>query len=181
MIKQSTTSYYLQSPTSARTDSHFPIINHPPCFEQSQWVSFTKPPLPSLGVTATFFSNDAPPPSTSGSAANFFSKSKEAPFERADWSVAWRKTLGSGEVVVWISWHWETRRNFKARKGGGRLSHFGTTGSSSAFLASTASFHRVVQRHHLQPGWRPMLRRLLPREAEKSRNSCVRIPVGWDL
>jgi len=54
--------------------------------------------------------------------------------------------------------------------------HFGTTGSSLLFAASIASFHRAVHRHHLQPGSRPMLRRLLPREAEKSRNSLVRTP-----
>lgn len=57
------------------------------------------------------------------------------------------------------------------------LTYLGTTGSSSPFLASAASFHRAVQRHHLQPGSRPILRRLLPREAEKSRNSRVRRPI----
>lgn len=57
------------------------------------------------------------------------------------------------------------------------MTHLGTTGSSSPFLALTASFHLAVQRHHLHPGSRPMLRKLLPREAEKSRNSRVRRPV----
>lgn len=63
------------------------------------------------------------------------------------------------------------------REGSLSITHLGTTGSSLSFLASTASFHRAVQRHHLQPGSRPMLRKLLPREAEKSRNSRVRTPV----
>lgn len=62
-------------------------------------------------------------------------------------------------------------------KGSLSMTHLGTTGSSSPFLALTASFHRAVQRHHLHPGSRPMLRKLLPREAEKSRNSRVRRPV----
>jgi len=53
------------------------------------------------------------------------------------------------------------------------LAHLGTTGSSEPLAASMASFHRAVHRHHLQPGSSPMLRRLLPREAEKSRNSRV--------
>lgn len=51
--------------------------------------------------------------------------------------------------------------------------YLGTTGSLSSFLASIASFQRDVQRHHLQPPVRPMVRRSLPREAEKSRNSSV--------
>lgn len=58
--------------------------------------------------------------------------------------------------------------------------YLGTIGSSSLLRASAASFHRDVQRHHLQPGSSPMLRRLLPREAEKSRNSRVRTPVSRD-
>ena len=52
----------------------------------------------------------------------------------------------------------------------------GTTGSSFPLAASMASFHLAVHKHHLQPDSSPILRRLLPREAEKSRNSLVRTP-----
>ena len=69
----------------------------------------------------------------------------------------------------------ETKRD-KGTQGGS--THFGTTGSSRPLAASTASFHRAVHRHHLQPGSRPIDRRLLPREALKSRNSFVRTPAG---
>ena len=58
-----------------------------------------------------------------------------------------------------------------------RGTHFGTTGSSGPFAASIASFHLAVHRHHLQPGSRPIDRRLFPREALKSRNSFVRTPI----
>ena len=72
-----------------------------------------------------------------------------------------------------------TRNGTKRDKGTqGGNTHFGTTGSSRPFAASTASFHRAVHRHHLQPGSRPIDRRLLPREALKSRNSFVRTPAG---
>ena len=56
--------------------------------------------------------------------------------------------------------------------------HFGTTGSSGPFAASIASFHLAVHRHHLQPGSRPIDRKLFPREALKSRNSFVRTPIS---
>ena len=72
---------------------------------------------------------------------------------------------------------WEERRAGGKERGEGILgTYFGTTGSSGPFAASTASFHLAVQRHHLQPGSRPIERRLFPREAEKSRNSFVRTP-----
>jgi len=35
----------------------------------------------------------------------------------------------------------------------------------------------VAHRHHLQPAFRPIERRLLPRLAEKSRNSSVTVAV----
>ena len=54
--------------------------------------------------------------------------------------------------------------------------YFGTTGSSFPFAASIASFHLAVHKHHLQPGSSPIDLRLLPREAEKSRNSFVKTP-----
>lgn len=61
---------------------------------------------------------------------------------------------------------------------------FGTTfcvaGSSLVSLAwSSASFQRDAQRHHLQPAVRPIERRLLPREAEKSRKESVRVAEGY--
>ena len=71
----------------------------------------------------------------------------------------------------------------KKREGGRRgertgKAYFGTTGSLSPFAASIASLHLAVQRHHLHPGSSPIDRRLLPREAEKSRNSFVRTPAS---
>ena len=54
--------------------------------------------------------------------------------------------------------------------------YLGTTGSSSPFAASIASFHLAVHKHHLQPSVKPMSRRLFPREAEKSRNLSVTTP-----
>ena len=65
---------------------------------------------------------------------------------------------------------------FETQNKGAEETHLGTTGSSALLAASMASFHRAVQRHHLQPGSRPMLRRLLPLEAEKSRNSRLSWP-----
>jgi len=56
--------------------------------------------------------------------------------------------------------------------------YFGTTGSSSPFLASTASFHLDVHKHHLHPPVKPILRRSFPLEAEKSRNSSVTTAVS---
>jgi len=41
-----------------------------------------------------------------------------------------------------------------------------------------ASFHRPAQRHHLQPAVNPMERRLLPREALKSRKGSVSVALG---
>jgi len=46
---------------------------------------------------------------------------------------------------------------------------------------SRASFQRAAQRHHLQPAVRPMLRRLLPFEAVKSRKGSVRVAGGVSL
>ena len=51
--------------------------------------------------------------------------------------------------------------------------YFGTTGSSGPLAACIASLHRFTQRHHLHPPLSPMMRRSLPREAEKARNSSV--------
>ena len=79
-------------------------------------------------------------------------------------------SLGSLLVVTILSTDGEGLKN-------GWGTHFGTTGSSGPFAASIASFHLAVHRHHLQPGSRPIDRKLFPREALKSRNSFVRTPV----
>ncbi len=88
--------------------------------------------------------------------------------------------VGEGRFVACVEEDsvWRRGRMLVCMIGEGlaECTHFGTTGSSLLFAASIASFHRAVHRHHLQPGSRPMLRRLLPREAEKSRNSLVRTP-----
>jgi hypothetical protein len=58
---------------------------------------------------------------------------------------------------------------------------FGTSpscGEDWVLENSRASFQRAAQRHHLQPAVRPMERRLLPREAVKSRKGSVRVAMG---
>lgn len=134
------------------------------------------------GLTGSFFSNLPPPPCASPSAANFFNASIVIPFWRADSSVAWRKTLKPHHTKDQQAY--PTKHSKAEEKGGGRRgertgkAYFGTTGSLSSFAASIASLHLAVQRHHLHPGSSPIDRRLLPREAEKSRNSFVRTPAS---
>lgn len=46
------------------------------------------------------------------------------------------------------------------------------------FAASIASFQRLAHRHHFFPPVKPISRRLLPRDAEKSRKLSVKVALG---
>ena len=88
---------------------------------------------------------------TSGSAACFFSSS----------------ILTASKAFSWVACKWT----------------FGTIACAAAseddWAWSRASFQREAQRHHLQPALRPMLRRLLPRDAVKSRKASVSVARGY--
>ena len=132
-----------------------------------QWVSFANP-LFTPGVIGVVFSSEPPPLCASPSAAYLLRSPNVMPLCSADSSVACRNTLEARQPLLGC---------YRPEKGQDGSVYFGTTGSSSLFAASMASFHLAVHKHHLQPGVKPIDLKLLPREAEKSKNSRVSLQV----